>query len=108
MLVELELEVRLFDSFIKVFVRNIFLIDIIIDRDMTPAFMRIDFAPPNLMERVQSSITDCGRFDETLIKKSSQLQDFPFASNNRRWLSPVGSTLSEAIKSYEWNRFILI
>jgi hypothetical protein len=56
------------------------LIDIIIDRDMTTAFIRIDFARPNLMERVQSSITDCGRFDETLIKKSSQLQDFPFVS----------------------------
>jgi hypothetical protein len=73
MCVELKLEVRWFDIFIKVFVRNIFLIDSSIDRDMTISSIRLDLAQPNLVEPVQNSINDYDRCDRTLINKSNQL-----------------------------------
>jgi len=73
MCVELKLEVRWFDIFIKVFVRNIFLIDISIDRDMTISSIRLDLAQPNLVEPVQNSINGYDRCDRTLINKSNQL-----------------------------------
>ena len=43
-----------------------------------------NFARPNLMERVQNSMTHYDRFGESPIIKPNQLQDFSFVFDNCR------------------------